>query len=264
MTEPATRPLAVVTGASTGIGYELAAQFAKNGFDVIAAADESSIHTAARQLSLLGTDVTPAQVDLAEYAGVEKLWEVIRESGRPVDAAAMNAGVAVHGEFARDTELQDELRLINLNITSAVHLTKRLLPGMVERGQGRLLFTSSIAARIPATYTATYGGSKAFLLSFAEAIRNELKDTGVTVTALMPGPTDTKFFERAGMEDTRVGQQHKDDPADVAQAGYEALMAGKDHVVASSLKSKVMGAAGKLMPEPLKAEQHRKLAEPPS
>jgi uncharacterized protein len=133
---------------------------------------------------------------------------------------------------------------------------------MIERGQGRLLLTSSIAARIPATFTATYGGSKAFLLSFAEAIRNELKDTGVTVTALMPGPTETRFFERAGMQDTKVGQQNKDDPADVARAGYEALMAGKDHVIASSLKSKAMGASAKLMPEPVKAEQHRKLAEP--
>jgi uncharacterized protein len=261
MTQSSTRPLALVTGASTGIGYELAVQFAKNGFDLIVAADERGIHDAARELTLLGTSAIPIQVDLAEYAGNERLWQAIQETGRPVEAAALNAGVAVHGEFA-ENDLREELRLIGLNIASPVYLARQILPDMVRRGTGRLLVTSSIAARIPATFTATYGASKAFLLSFAEAIRNELKDTGVTVTALMPGPTDTKFFERAGMEDTKVGQDDKDDPADVARAGYEAMMAGKDHVVASSLKSKLMGTTAKVMPEPMKAEQHRKLAEP--
>jgi short-subunit dehydrogenase len=134
----------------------------------------------------------------------------------------------------------------------------------VARNEGRILFTASIAAESPAPFEAVYAASKAFVLSFAEALRNELKDTNVVVTALQPGATETNFFHRAGMEDTRVGAGKKSDPADVAREGFEALMAGKDHVVSAMLKEKAMVATGHVTPETLKAEQHRKLSEPGS
>jgi uncharacterized protein len=162
-------------------------------------------------------------------------------------------------------ELAAELKLINLNVTGAVHLAKRVLPGMVSRGSGGLLFTSSIAASAPGPYHATYAASKAFLLSFAEAIRYELRDTGVTVTALMPGPTDTEFFDRAGMQGTKLREDvTKDDPAEVAREGFEALIAGKDRVVAGSMRNKMQVAAGRVLPETVKAAIQARQTEPGS
>jgi short-subunit dehydrogenase len=264
MSTPTTRPLAVVTGASSGIGYELAKQFAQNGYDLVVAAEDSGIGTAAASLAEFGTRVSDVRVDLAGYDGVEELYAYLVATARPVAAVALNAGVGVSGDFARQTELRDELRLIELNITSAVHLAKRVLPDMVARGQGRLLFTSSIAATMPGPFEAVYAASKAFLYSFSEALRNELKDSGVTVTALLPGPTDTEFFRRAGMEDTKVGASEKDDPAQVAEQGFKALMNGDDHVVAGSAKNKLQSIAAKVMPETAKAQTHRRMAEPGS
>jgi uncharacterized protein len=203
-------------------------------------------------------------VDLATYEGVEKLYDAVKSMGRPVDAIAINAGVGISGELARGTDLRDELNLINLNVTSAVHLAKRVMKDMAERGQGRVLFTSSIAGTMPAPFEAVYGASKVFLTSFAQAIRNEMKDTGVTVTALMPGATETNFFHRAGLDDTKLEVSEKDDPAEVARQGYEALMEGKDHVVAGSLKNKFQAAAGHGLPDPIVAEMHRKQPEPGS
>ena len=156
------------------------------------------------------------------------------------------------------------MNVINTNVVGTVCLAHRLLPAMVSRGQGRVLFTSSIAALMPGTYQAVYNASKAFVHSFAEALRAELKDTGVTVTALQPGATETEFFHRAGMDDTKVGQSDKDDPAEVARQGFDAMMAGKDHVLAASLKTKVQGVVAEILPEPMKAEQHRRMAEPGS
>jgi uncharacterized protein len=260
----ATRPLAVVTGASSGIGYSLAEEFARRGYDLVIAAEDAGIDGAAERLAAAGGSVQPVQADLSSYDGVEALHQRITATGRPVDAVAINAGVGVHGDFVRDNDLADELALINLNVTSAVHLAKRVLPSMVDRGAGGVLFTSSIAATSPGPFEATYGASKAFLLSFAEAIRNELKDTGVTVTALMPGPTDTRFFDRAGLQDTKLGQAKKDDPAEVARDGVEALLAGKDHVVAGSAKNKAQVAASKVLPDSAAAGMHRKMSEPGS
>jgi len=260
----ATKPFAVVTGASSGIGYELARQFAEHGFDLLVTATGPNIEQAARALRGMGAQVETAQADLATYAGVEALYRAIQATGRPVDAIAINAGVGVGGEFARDTDLDAELNVINLNVVSTVHLAKRVVGDMVARGEGRILFTSSIAALMPGAFEAVYAASKAFVQSFAEALRNELKDTGVTVTALQPGPTDTNFFHRAGMDDTKVGASAKDDPADVAKQGFEALMGGKDQVLAGSLKTKLQGAAAKIMPATLNAEQHRGMAEPGS
>ncbi|MBW4515584.1 MAG: SDR family NAD(P)-dependent oxidoreductase [Timaviella obliquedivisa GSE-PSE-MK23-08B] len=258
-----TRPLAVVTGASSGIGYELAKQFAQNGFDLVVTSTGSSIDEVAQALSGLGAKVQTVQADLATYDGVETLYSQIQTVGRPVDAIAINAGVGVGGEFSK-TDLQAELNLIELNIASTVHLAKRVVKDMVDRGEGKILFTSSIASQTPSPFQAVYAASKAFVHSFSEAIRNELKDTGVTVTALMPGPTDTNFFDRAGLDDTRLGAMKKDDPAEVAKQGFEALMSGKDGILAESLMTKVQGAVSKVLPDTVKAEANRLLNEPGS
>ncbi|WP_445240883.1 SDR family NAD(P)-dependent oxidoreductase [Microcoleus vaginatus] len=135
---------------------------------------------------------------------------------------------------------------------------------MVDRGQGRILFTSSIAALMPGPFEAVYAASKAFIHSFSEGLRNELKDTGVTVTALMPGPTDTNFFHRAGMDDTKVGADKKDDAAEVAKQGFEALMAGKDDIIAGSLKTKILASVSKVLPDTVNAELHSQLTKPES
>lgn len=260
-----TRPLAVVTGASSGIGRELAARFAENGYDLIVAAEEERIGAAASSFAELGIQAVPVRADLATFDGVEELYQAIQAAGRAPEALAINAGVGVGGDFARDNELADELRLIGLNVTGAVHLAKRVLPGMIAGGRGGVLFTSSIAATAPGPYHATYAASKAFLLSFAEALRHELRDTGVTVTALMPGPTDTEFFDRAGMQGTKLREQTaKDDPAEVAREGFEALMGGKDHVIAGSAKNKAQAAAGRVLPETKKAAVQARETEPGS
>lgn len=260
-----TRPLAVVTGASAGIGRELAARFAEGGFDLIVAAEDDRIGSVAVSFAAHGVEALPVQADLATFDGVEELYRAIQSAGRVPEALAVNAGVGVGGDFVRDNELADELRLIGLNITGAVHLAKRVLPEMVAAGRGGVLFTSSIAATAPGPYHATYAASKAFLLSFSEALRYELRDTGVTVTALMPGPTDTEFFDRAGMQGTKLREQTaKDDPAEVAREGYEALMAGKDHVIAGSAKNKAQAAAGRILPETAKAKVQASETEPGS
>jgi len=176
---------------------------------------------------------------------------------------SLNAGVGVGGPFV-ENDLDAELNLINLNVVSVVHLAKHVVQDMVARNEGRILFTSSIAAEGPAPYEAIYGASKAFVQSFAEAVRYEVKDSGVTVTALMPGPTDTEFFERGGMEDTRVGQGPKDDPADVAKDGFEALMAGKDKVHAGSSKSTLQAAAARVLPDKARAATHAAMTKPKS
>jgi short-subunit dehydrogenase len=260
------RPLAVVTGASTGIGYHLARQFALHGFDLVITADED-LTAAEADLTGRGARVTAVRADLREYQQIEDLYARIREAG-PVDAVALNAGIGVSGPFAEGVGpgtapgLKDELDLVAVNITSQVHLARRILPDLTAQGQGKVLITSSIAATQPGPYEATYAASKAFLYSFAEGIRTELKDSGVTVTALLPGPTATRFFDRADLGDTRLGAGPKDDPEEVAQQAYEALMAGKDHVVAGSVVNRVMVAAERLLPERAKAAAHTLLSKP--
>jgi uncharacterized protein len=256
------RQLALVTGASSGIGLELARQFAEHDFDVIINAEDDELATAEASLAGMGVSVQPVKADLSTYDGVERLWSAVQATGRPLDAAALNAGIGLNGDFTREIPLEEDLRLIAVNVAAVVHLAKRLLPSMVERGAGRVLITSSVAATMPGPYYATYAASKAFLQSFAQAIRYELKDTGVTVTALQPGPTDTEFFERADMEDTRAGQAKKDDPAEVARDGFKALMAGKDRVVAGSAKNKAQVAAAKVLPETTRAALHAAQTKP--
>jgi uncharacterized protein len=256
------RRLAVVTGASSGIGFELARIFAAEGFDLLIAAEDEELDTASRELNQMTASVESLRVDLSRPQGVEELFERIQATGRPVDVIALNAGIGAGGAFATETDLAKELRLIDLNVRSTVHLCKLVLGDMVERNEGRILFTSSIASTMPGAFQAVYNASKSFVQSFALAIRNELKDTEVTITALMPGPTETEFFERADMENTKVGADEKDDPAQVARQGFEALMAGKEKVVGGSFKNKVQTVTGKVIPDSKKAELHRQMAEP--
>lgn len=258
------RPFAVVTGASSGIGFELAKVLAEEGFDLMIAAEDEELTAAYGELDQMTASVEAARVDLATPQGVEDLYERIGATARPVDVLALNAGIGAGGEFARETELAKELRLIDLNVRSTVHLCKLVLADMVARDEGRILFTSSIASTMPGSYQAVYNASKSFVQSFALAIRNELRETGVTVTSLMPGPTETEFFERAEMEDTKVGAEEKDDAAEVARQGFEALMTGREKVVAGSFMNKVQAAAARVLPDAMKAEMHRKMAEPGS
>jgi short-subunit dehydrogenase len=260
---PATRPLAVVTGASSGIGRELARELAEREFDLLVAAEDDELEEAAGALGRTGVDVQAVRVDLSTADGVDRLAERIRDGQRPVDALVLNAGVGVSGPFV-ETDLEDHLHLIDLNVTGVVRLAWMVVPQMVARRSGRVLFTSSVASAMPGPYMSTYNASKSFVSSFAQALRVELKSAGITVTALMPGPTDTEFFERAGMEDTKLGQSKKDDPAEVARDGIDAMMAGTDHVVAGSFKNRLQVGAANAMPDKAVAAAHAKMSEPGS
>jgi uncharacterized protein len=256
-------PLALVTGASSGIGRSLARELANRGHDVVVAAEDAGIEEAAAELRSTGRQVVPVRVDLSDPEGVDLLWGECTALGRPLDVVALNAGIGVGGAFV-ETSLEDDLRLVDLNVRSTVHLAKLVVRDMAARGEGRLLVTASVVSKAPNPWQATYAASKAFVHSFAEGIRVELADRGVTVTSLMPGPTDTEFFDRAGLEDTRVAQGSKDDPDDVAKDGLDALFAGKDHVVAGSVSNRAMAAGGTLTPDPAAAKAVGKLSEPGS
>jgi uncharacterized protein len=264
-TLPAGKPLALVTGASSGIGLELAKQFAQHGFDLVVAAENLEISQAASELTSLGAEVTPVQADLSTYEGVETVYERTQQLGRPVEALALNAGVGSGGPFS-ETDLRKELEVIAVNVTSTVHLAKRIIPEMVDRHRGKVLITSSIASTQPGPYEAVYAATKAFDQAFAESIREELKDTGVTVTSLMPGVTRTNFFQRADMTDTRAGSDEKlqDDPAKVAEQGFTAMMDGEEKVVAGNPLNKIMAATARVTPDALKAKMHTGLSEPGS
>jgi short-subunit dehydrogenase len=248
-----------VTGASTGIGYELAKCCAQDGFDLLVAADEP-LHAAAEDFRALGAQVDAIEVDLATKEGVERLYAAA--NGRPVDALLANAGHGL-GKGFLDQDFNDVHHLIDTNVTGTLYLLQMVGREMRARSAGRILITGSIAGFMPGTFQAAYNGSKAFLDSFSFALRAELKDTGITVTCLIPGPTDTEFFERADLMDTKVGQAKKDDPADVARQGYDAMMAGAGDVV-TGWKNKLQSAIANVTPAGVLAEMHRKQAEPGS
>lgn len=255
------RPLAVITGASTGIGYELAKLAAEDGYDLVIAADEPSIVEAHAGLEQHGTRVQSLQVDLSTTQGVDQLLDLIGD--RSVDALMANAGRGLGHGFL-DQDWDDARFVIDTNITGTVYLIQRVASDMRERDRGRILITGSIAGLMPGSFQAVYNGTKAFLDSFAWALRNELKETGVSVSCLMPGPTDTEFFDRADMLDTKVGTDPKKaDPADVALAGYRAMQKGEGDVVAG-FKNKLQAAMAAVTPQSVLAEQHRKMAEPGS
>src|SRR3954452_22717404 len=257
-----TRPVALVTGASTGIGRELARVFVEHSFDVVVVAEEDAIHDAASELGGAAGTVTAVQADLATPEGVRAAWHGMTALGRPPAAVALNAGIGVNGRFDQ-TSLEDDLTLVDLNVRSTVHLAKLACRAMVAAGEGRILVTSSVAAVAPGPYHATYAASKAFVHSFAEGIRVELKDTGVTVTSLMTGPTDTEVFSRADMQDTKIGQcDSKDDPAEVARQGFDALMAGKASVVAGSVSNRIQAELGTHLPDALAAPVMARMTKP--
>ena len=252
------RPLAVVTGASAGIGYELAKLCAQNGFDLVVAADQPKISHAAQDFRMLGADAEPVETDLATIEGVDRLYDAIGD--RPVAALLANAGHGL-GKAFLDQDFQDVRHVIDTNITGTIYLIQKVGRDMRARRAGRILITGSIAGFIPGAYQAVYNGTKAFIDSFSFAIRNELKQTGVTVTCLMPGATETEFFERADMMDTKVGTMKKDDPADVAKTGFDAMMRGAGDVVAG-WQNKLQTAIASVTPAGLLAEQHRRQAKP--
>ena len=264
VSESAVRPLALVTGASSGIGRELAKQFADHGYDLIVAAEDVELDDATEELKAMGVAVAPVSVDLTKREDVERLVAAVRGAGRPLDAAALNAGVGVAGPFV-ETDLDAELGIIALNCASTVHLAKRVAQDMAARGEGRILFTSSVASQAPHPFQAVYAASKAFVQSLSLSLREELSDQGVSVTALLPGPTDTEFFDRADAGDTRLGaMENKDDPAQVARQGFDGLMKGEASVLAGSLASKAMGRMSAVTPGPVAAKLNRQMTEPGS
>jgi short-subunit dehydrogenase len=252
--------LAVVTGASTGIGLELAKQCAEHGYDLIIAADEATIEQAADEIRRDGIAVEALVADLSTTDDVDLLYQKINR--RPVAALLANAGRGL-GKAFLDQRWNDIRYVIDTNITGTVYLIHRILNDMRSSGEGKLLLTGSIAGFIPGSYQAVYNGTKAFIDSFSYALREELRDTRITVTCLMPGPTETEFFRRADLMDTKVGQSEKDDPADVAEVGFKAMMNGDASVVAG-LGNKLQAIAAHVMPASLLAKQHTKQTEPGS
>ncbi len=255
--------LAIVTGASSGIGYNLAKVFAENGFDLIIGSNGDRLDKAEADFKALGVKVTAVQSDLATFEGIDEFWKTVAASGRKVDAAAINAGVGLGGLF-QETDLKTELNMIRLNVEGTTHLAKHVVQHMVANHSGKILFTASIASEMVAPREAVYAATKAFVLSLSKSLASELKETGITVTALQPGPVDTDFFHRADMDDTQVGQEGKkeSEPYDVAKQGFKALMNGDKHVYAASLKTKFEGAVANLVPDSIKAAMHEKMAKP--
>ncbi len=206
-----TRPLAIVTGASSGIGYELAKQCASSGFDLVIAADRP-LAEATADLEAMGAAVLSVETDLATTEGVDRLYDAAKQTGRPVEALLANAGQGL-GKGFLDQDFERVRHVVDTNVTGTIYLIQKVGRDMRSRGAGRILITGSIAGFMPGSFQAVYNGSKAFIDSFSFALRNELKDSGVTVSCLMPGPTESEFFERADLMDTKVGQAKKDDPA---------------------------------------------------
>lgn len=255
--------LALVTGGSSGIGYWLAAELAQRGYDLIVSSSGERLESAAIDFSAYNVNVQTVSADLATWDGVEKLWNVVLASGRPLDVACINAGIGVGGLFA-ETPLEKELKMVQLNCVGVIHLAKRVVQHMLPQNAGRILITASIAGEMVAPREAVYAATKAFDLSFAHSLRYELQNTGISVTALQPGPTDTDFFHRAGMDNTQAGTEskHESQPKDVARQGLDALFDGKDHVYAASFKTKMEGMLANMVPGSVKGAMHEKMAKP--
>jgi short-subunit dehydrogenase len=255
--------LALVTGASSGIGLSLAKELAARGYDLVISSAGVRLDEASQELAETGVLVMPVQADLATREGVGELWSRIESMGSTLDVACVNAGVGVGGLF-QDTDLDEELKMINLNCSGTVQLAKYVVQQMLHQGSGKILFTASIAGEMVAPREAVYAATKAFVLSFAHSLNYELRDANITVTALQPGPTDTDFFHRAGMDNTQVGQEGKSEsqPDAVARQGLDALFAGKDHVYAASAKTKLEGMLSNVVPGAVKGAMHEKMAKP--
>ena len=254
---------ALITGATSGIGLELARLFANDGYNlVIVARNEDDLANTSTELERqYHIEVVKISKDLFDPENAFDLYNEIILKEIQIDVLVNDAGQGQYGEFV-DTDIHRELEIIQLNISSLVVLTKLFLQDMVKRGDGKILNLSSVASKIPGPMQSVYHGTKAFVQSFTEAIRNEVKDSGVIVTALLPGATDTDFFNKADMEDSKIVQEGKlDDPAKVAKDGYEALMKGDDMVV-SGLKNKIQVAMGNILPDSVVAENVHKQQGP--
>jgi short-subunit dehydrogenase len=256
----ASRQFAIVTGASTGIGLELAKCCARDGFDLLIAADEAEIDNAAVEIRKLGANVEAVQADLSTIEGVDTLIEAA--AGRPIDALLANAGRGLGGAFL-DQDFKRARFVVDTNVTGTIYLIHKAGNDMRRRNAGKILITGSIAGFTPGSFQAVYNGTKAFLDSFSFALREELRDSKVTVTCLMPGATETSFFERADMMDTGVGVAKKDDAAEVAKTGFDAMMRGDGDVV-FGMKNKIQSSIANVLPAGVLARQHRKMAEPGS
>jgi short-subunit dehydrogenase len=254
---------ALVTGGTSGIGHELAKLLAKDGYNlVIVARNEDELSNVALELSsAYEVDVVTISKDLFDRRNAFDLYHDVKARGIDIEILINDAGQGLYGEFI-DTDLSQELKIVDLNIGSLVILTKLFLKDMVARKSGRILNLSSIASKMPGPWQSVYHATKAFVQSFTEAIRSELKDSGVTITALLPGATDTDFFNKAGMQESKIVQEEKlYDPADVAQDGYEALMKGEDMIV-SGLKNKMQVAMSNVTPDGALADKTNKMQEP--
>jgi uncharacterized protein len=251
--------LAVITGASTGIGRELAKIAAAEGYDLILVADEPAIDAAAGEIRANGVSVEAVEADLASFEGNDQLLAAIGE--RRIDILIANAGRGLGHAFVTQSP-DDWRRVIDTNVTGTTYLLQKVAQRMTTQGEGSILIVGSIAGLIPGSYQAVYNGTKAYLDSFSYALREELKDSGVSVTVLMPGPTDTEFFRRANMLDTPVGKDDgKEDPAKTARNGWDAMVDGSAHVV-SGVKNKIQAALSHLTPDTMLAKQHAKMAKP--
>ena len=263
MANETNKKYALITGGTSGIGYELAKLFAKDGYNlVIAARNENELENTSAELERnFGIDVVTFSKNLFDPENAFDLYNEIILKGIQIDVLVNDAGQGHYGEFV-DTDIHRELSIIQLNISSVVVLTKLFLQDMVKRGEGKILNLSSIASKIPGPFQSVYHGTKAFVQSFTEAIRNEVKDSGVIITALLPGATDTDFFNKADMEESKIVQEGKlADPAEVAKDGYDALMKGDDMII-SGFKNKVQVAMGNVLPDSAVAEKVHKQQEP--
>jgi short-subunit dehydrogenase len=252
----------LVTGASSGIGKELARVTAERGSDLLIVSDTDEINGAARELARTDRLVIPVQADLSTKQGIDALYAKAQEIGRPIDALFANAGRGL-GQAFLDQNPAEVQRVIDTNVSGTVYLLHRFVNDMRRQGWGRVLITGSIAGMMPGTYQAVYNASKAFVNSFAYALRHELVDSGVTVTVLMPGPTESDFFESADIEDTKLGTGPKDDPAAVARVGYEAMLRGDGHEV-SGFANKLQAAMTRVLNDDQLAKMHEGLARPGS
>lgn len=263
--ETINKKYALITGGTSGIGLELAKLFAKDGYNLVIVArgeDGSLEKTAADLKSDHGISVTTIAKDLSQIGAATELYNEVNTMDMEIDVLVNDAGQGVYGLFT-ETELQRELDIIELNISSLVALTKHFLKKMVSRGNGKILNLSSLASKTPGPWQAVYHGTKAFVQSFTEAIRSENKDAGVTITALLPGVTDTDFFNKADMQSSKAVQD-KDkmaDPAKVAKDGYDALMKGDDMVV-SGFSNKVEAVMSNVLSDSALADSTKKKQEP--
>lgn len=252
--------LALVTGASSGIGFHIAQQLAQRGFDIIGVGVSERILDLPKHIP--GVQVFPLRADLTNRDQVNELWKKVEELDRPLAIAALNAGASLGGAFI-DTDINDELNLLELNVVSQIILAKHITRHLASNRSGRILITTSLSATTPTPYESIYGPTRSFMYSFAQGLREEMREHGVSVTALLPGATATEFHDRAGMQQTKFGDNSwKNDPELVAKLGVEALFDGRDHVIGGDRQTRWAALRNKLSSEKAKAKRFAKDSKP--